>query len=368
MQDLPPLDPDGVTVGQLSPRQGLRRVDAGGDSQLVDSNGMGQSTAGQSAPVGSGSSGLAGSIASFGLGLTPIGQVPGVGAGVNAATQGGSLDAIQDAILGSVLGWGASSATSALGLGFGLPGIAGATASEFSKDDPNYGAAAIGATTKTGLAMLGGALAGPLGAYGLTQLGGPMVDKSLSGGYLGDVADSRSREKERDAVEDAFGVSVEDTAQMARVDTVEDMLDRMEQMAGTASGDTGRREGAAMDAGMGFGYGLDSFNDSTMSGQLSSAADKAYGINDLIGYLDSIETEDIEIDAIGVGGSRDSRSDYGRSTNERGYLGDRDLSSSQNMDRQPDESSGGLFGGDGGRGQDSGGGSVGHDGIGGDRI
>lgn len=358
MQDLPPLDPDGVTVGQLSPRQGLRRFDAGTVSPRVDNNGMGPSTTGQGAPTGSGVSGLAGGVASFGLGLTPVGQMPGVGAGVNAAMQGGSLDAIQDAILGSVLGWGASTAVQSLDLGYGLPGIAGSVASEFAKDDPNYGAAAISSGTKTGLAMLGGTLAGPLGAMGMTALGGPMVDKSLSSGYLGDVAGSRPREKERDAVEDAFGVSVDDTAQMARIDSVESFLDRMEQMAGAASGEAGKRQGSSMDAG--FGFGLDSFNDSTLSGKLSSAADEAYGIKDLSGYLDAMQFDDIEMDAMGSSGPRDQRSDYGRSLNERGYLGDRELTPDQNMDRQPDEG--------GGSGRDSSGDSRGHDGIGGDRV
>lgn len=295
MQYLPPLDPDGVTVGQLSPRQGLRRVDAG--SPLPGQGGNSGSSPSQESSSSQGSvsnasgvPGIVGGAVSMGLGLSPLGQVPGVTAGVNAAMQGSSLDAIQDAVLGDLLGWGGASLASNLGLGYGIPGIVGAVTSEAVKDNPNYGATALGSTAQVGSAMLGGVLGGPFGSIIGGTLGRSLANSSLKEGYLGDLADSRSREKDRDAVESAFGVSVADTESMARVDSIESFLDGLEAMAGAASGVTGKSgRSSAMDANLGFDFGLDSAVASTTSGKLSSAADDAFGFSTVEGFIDAAE-------------------------------------------------------------------------------
>lgn len=319
------MDPDGMTPlpgsGQTDPSQ--------------------QSTTG---PTTTGNlPGIVGGLVSTGVGLSPLGSIPGATSAVTGAVTGQSFSDIQDAVLGDLLGWGASTVASNLGLGYGIPGVVGAVTSQAAKDNPNYGATALGSVAQIGSAMLGGAVAGPLGALVGGTLGGTLANQSLKEGYLGDLVDSRARESERDAVEDAFGLSPSDTESMARVDSLEGFLDGLSAMAGAASGEKGRT--SAMDANLGFDFGLDSAYGSTTEGKLSSAASEAFGFDSLEGFLSSIPGfEDL-------GGyspqSIDSRTDYGKGLNSSGYLGDRDLSSTQNMDRQPNETPGGLFGGDG---------------------
>lgn len=232
--------------------------------------------------------GIVGGLVSTGVGLSPLGSIPGATSAVTGAVTGKSFGEIQDAVLGDLLGWGASTVASNLGLGYGIPGIVGTVASQAVKDNPNYGATALGSVAQTGSAMLGGLVGGPLGALVGGTLGGTLANQSLKEGYLGDLAGSRSRESERDAVESAFGLSPSDTESMARVDSLEGFLDGLSAMAGAASGEKGRT--SAMDANLGFDFGLDSAYGSTTEGKLSSAASEAFGFDSLEGFLDGIES------------------------------------------------------------------------------
>ena len=289
--------------------------------------------------------GIVGGLVSTGVGLSPLGSIPGATSAVTGAVTGRSFSDIQDAVLGDLLGTVAATATANLGLGYGIPGIVGSVASQAVKDNPNYGATALGSVAQTGSAMLGGLVGGPLGALVGGTLGGTLANQSLKEGYLGDLAGSRSREKERDAVEDAFNVSPSVTSSMANVDSLEGYLNNLSEAMAGISGQPSTH-GLSMTSNVGygdFGFGLSSTNASTLSGKLSSAANEAFGFDSLQGFLSSIPGfEDL-------GGyssqSADNRTDYGKGLNSSGYLGDRDLSSTQNMDRQPNETPGGLFGG-----------------------
>jgi hypothetical protein len=320
MQAMPMRDPDGTTAaGSLVPDQ--RRVSGG---PIV--NGSGEGVTSQTSNPGTTSStgaGLATGVASFGLGMSPLGQVPGVNAGVNAAMQGNDLDAIQDAVLGGLLGWSGSEATAALGLGYGLPGIVGSVTAESVKDNPNYGAAALGTAARTGSAILGTMVGGPLVGMVTGSLGGYLADQSLKEGYLGDFAGSRSRERARDSVEDHFGVGVDATSEMANMDAA------MGSMAGDIA------------------FGLTSHDRGTPAGRLSSAmGEDPFGtmssLESFLGTMPSFE----EFEGVDTSAAKsDPRSDWGRSMNNASTLGDRDLSPEQNMDRQPSETPGGLLGG-----------------------
>jgi hypothetical protein len=277
MQDLPMLQPNGSAA-----------------SSGVQSAGI---SPGVQAPGGSISPGFTSGAVGFMSDVTGLSQkAPGAKAGLTAAAQGLDFDGVMDAVLGSLAGWGAATAVDKLGFGYGLPGIAGSVAAETVKENPNYGAAALSSGARAVGAVIGGTVAGPLGAYLGSLAGGYFANDSLESGLMGDMAGTRSREKERDAVEDGFGVGVGDTAGM----------DAMDKGIAHEKGD--------------FGFGLSAFNESTLSGKLSSAAEdapsqissaaaQAYGFDRLEGYLDRMEKEagaygSEEGDAMGDPGGR----------------------------------------------------------------
>lgn len=90
---------------------------------------------------------------------------------------------------------------------------------EARRASPNYGASTLAAGARTGSGMLGQAIL-PIPGVGYmvgSSIGNYFAQESIRDGYLGDWSDSRSNERQRDAVED-LGKSVSDTKDLAARD------------------------------------------------------------------------------------------------------------------------------------------------------
>ena len=283
-----------------------------------------------SADLGSIPSGLAN------LGMDLAG-VPGpIQSGVNAALGSTSFDQLQDSLLSSLASNLASTAVNAALPGLpGLPSMAGALAGESTKKDSNYSAAALSSGINTGAALLGTAVAGPLGGMLAGSLAGYAVKSSLRDGWLGDLADSRTSEAKRDAVEDSFGFDPSDTAGMAST-----------QQGMDALGITDK------------GLGLDAAYGSTTAGQLASSAKQA-GFDDssLMGYLDRLDKLSREFDTTpaitktsGLNSLGNNDGTPGNSGYAGGFRGDADIDSRDRHDSAYDDDNddGGNSGGNSG--------------------
>ena len=203
------------------------------------------------------------------IGMDFAGVPSSVQSGVNAVMSSSSFSELQDSLLSSLAGTLASTAVdTALPGVTGLPSLAGALASESTKQDSNFSAAAIKSGLTTAASVLGTATLGPFGGFLTGTLGGYAVESSLRDGWLGDVADSRSSEKERDAVEDGFGFTQSQTADMAATQRGLDAFGVPDK-----------------------GFGLDAAYDSTTAGQLAASAKTSPLTDDssLSSYLDSID-------------------------------------------------------------------------------
>jgi len=302
--------------------QGATLPSAGGDAPVSDTDGVTTSAD-------------LGSLPSAGVNIgMDLAGVPGpVQSGVNAVMSSDSFSQLQDSLLSSLASTLGSAVTNAALPGIpGLPSIGGALAGEATKQDSNYGAAALSSGINAGAALAGTALAGPIGGLVAGALSSYAVKSSLADGWLGDMVDSRTSEAKRDAVESAFGFDPSDTAGMAST-----------QMGMDAFGVADR------------GFGLDAAYGSTTAGQIAASA-KQSGFDDssLMGYLDRLDTIAREFEDVTTVAKADDRNP---SNNAGGFLGDRDVDS---RDRSDDSTPGGLLGGrDGGGAGGSSGGGVG---------
>lgn len=219
-------------------------------------------------------SGIVGAMTS----AAPVSSVPGINAAVqgmtNAAASGGSNKDVGNATFGSIM-------QSALQFGLsslfeGIPGVANvgtAVGMEAMSDDPNYGRAALSsglpmATSVVSNAVLPGLgmIAGPLASY--------YAQRSLKDGWLGDATNSRSKERMRDAVEDEWGLCVDDTASMAASQRSIDGIN------------AGASEESKFEDKL--GLGLEANYGTTTAGQLRSMVEKELGFSSLKSYLDSM--------------------------------------------------------------------------------
>lgn len=331
--DLPAYSPD----SPLFDKNRLVRTGASLD-MLPPANGDGTTTAPDtdgvttSADLGSIPSGV------VGFGLSQLGVPGAVTSGVTAVTKSDNFTQLQDNLLSSLASTLGSAAVNAVLPGLPVaPAVGGALASEATKSNSNYGAAALSSGINAGAAVAGSMLAGPIGGLVAGALAGYATKSSLADGWLGDITDARTSETKRDAVEDAFGFSVGDTKGMAST-----------QKGMDAFGVTDK------------GFGLDAAYGSTTAGQLADSA-KQTGLLDnssLMGYLDKLDSLASEFnDATPVTKTKADGWSPGMnpSNNAGGFLGDSEVDS---RDREDDSTPGGLLGGrDGENGGSSGGGA-----------
>lgn len=235
------------------------------DSADLPSTALSESTNSTSANSGSARtggipSGFIGAGASTAVGLSPLGDMPGlpgaVGPAVSAAVKGESAEDIGYAALAGGI---TSIAREKLGELIGpFAGPAISVAKEAFSESPNLGRAAVRGTVPSTVGVMVGAV-NPLAGIVAGTLTGYATEKSLLDGYLGDMVDSRSFEDHRDRAEDQ-GYSVDDTAGMAA------------------------REGLARGSGYtGIGPSFDDANKGTPYGNLKDASVNALGDPETLG-------------------------------------------------------------------------------------
>lgn len=209
---------------------------------------------------------IASQAANFGLSQTPMSSIPGiggaVGGAVNAGINGGTATQVgQSAISGGI----ASLLQNALPGVPALPSMIGSAAAEMLSEDPQPAVAATRAGISSAGALIGSAIPVPvIGPMVGSAIANHYGNMSIEDGYLGDALDSRSREAERDAVEQGMGQSVGSTKGMAAADRL-GMAERED----------------------GYGFGLSANYGATTEGQLSKAAKEALGTKENMKTLSS---------------------------------------------------------------------------------
>lgn len=211
---------------------------------------------------------------------TELAGLPGATSAVtsaaNAGLQGGNVKDMGISALSAALSEAASRTLSnALP---GLPGIGQvgtATVKESLSPNPNLARAAIQSAVPTAASIIGSAM-GPFAGMAAGGLADYFTSKSLKDGWLGDMADSRSQESKRDAVESGWDVGVDTTAGLAST------------------------QGAMNDMGVkgsksGYGFGLDSAYDSTTTGVMDKQGQAALSLS---GYFDKMDEMDAQVDSM----------------------------------------------------------------------
>jgi hypothetical protein len=219
---------------------------------------------------------------------TPLASVPVLGSVVpstiNAAMQGATPEQLAT-VAGQTTA--ASGAGYALDQLFDLPGLPSLGASlvgeAFSKD-PNYVAAGSKSLVNTMAGMVGNAAIPIFGGVISSSLSDYFAQKSLDDGWLGDFADSRSNEKQRDTLEDDWGLDVDATKDMAAIDKA---------LGEYANSDD-------------YGLGLTANYNSTTAGQI----EKSFSLKD---YMDSKERDS---GGNNVGGEKGSSTGTGGGYND----------------------------------------------------
>jgi hypothetical protein len=159
-----------------------------------------------------------GTLASYAFSQTDAGRTPVgglVGDAGKAALSGASPSDVAKTTGRSALAEGVRQVVDKVAPG--VPGLAplGATvAVEATRENPNYAAAGIRSVLGTLSSMIGAAINPAFGPLLTNAATGQLVDRSLTEGYLGDLADSRQYESMRDNAEDQ-GYSVGQTSDMA---------------------------------------------------------------------------------------------------------------------------------------------------------
>lgn len=268
----------------------------------------------------------------FAVSQTPFGNLPGINSTVGAMT--GNIDAADflDSLYAEVTGWGAAELVGHLAPGVpALPGIVAGLATEGFKDNPNYSAKLTQSTIGAGATVLGGAIAGPPGALIAGTLADYVTKASLDDGWLGDITDARSREKERDAVEGEWGFSREDTSSMAKTQGLMDAFGVKDN-----------------------GFGLDAAYSSTAYGQMEAAGQKSFQTTSLADYLDRMKVEiDDMMRSDPAGGQKgkqedDSLDGIGRLDGVKDSYGGMTAGRIDAKEHSPDEGSGGVGSGEAG--------------------
>lgn len=213
---------------------------------------------------------LPGAVAggAIGYGLSKAG-VPGeVTSAVSAAASSKSFSDLQDSLLSSLANITGREVAERVAPGVpGLPSLGGALASEATKDNPNFGAAALSSGIKSGAALVGTMLGGPIGGFIGGVLSSYAVKSSLDDGWLGDLTDARSYETSRDRAE-ALGFSRDQTGDAAGVQAGRDAF--------ADAGYSGLDPGVSKDSGVGLSPGT-----SDLEGGVARA-----GRDSLMGYMD----------------------------------------------------------------------------------
>jgi len=221
--------------------------------------------------------------ANIGMQATGMSSNPAISSAVNSLTSGADPETLGTSAFSAVMQSGLAQAYNSILGGLPMaPQMATSLSMEATKAKPNYSKTAV----NTGIQMLtsllgnlalpgyGGVIAGGLAKY--------FSEKSFKHGFLGDMTDSRSREKQRDSIEDAYGVNVDDTAEMA---SGQSRLDRM-NMESTGFVPSSEKIDDKL------GVGLQSNYDTTTAGQLEKSAQEAFSNpSGLKGYFDKVSQE-----------------------------------------------------------------------------
>ena len=169
----------------------------------------------------------------------------------------------------------------------GVPGVGpmvGAMASTAMGSNPNYKSAGVRSGINTLAALVGNAALPGLGGIIATSLADYITGPSWEHGFLGDVTDSRSQEKEKDAIEDSWGVGTSTTKDLAGWDALGvGQLGVNAAYGGTAAG---KYESAAEKSGLFSGVAPAS----TPYGQFQSSISNSnlFGIESFSQYMDLV--------------------------------------------------------------------------------